>query len=133
MAEEEKHFTEWIGIKETLHTSQRMPRIHEGEVYWCSFGENVGVEINGKSVLFTRPVIVCKKLSRYGFIGIPLTSQKHEGSWYVGFKFHDKEEIAVLSQLRAFSVSRLHSRMGRIDEADMSKIKHGLHKLLCED
>ena len=82
---EEKHFWEWIEVKEDLHFNARVPRISEGEVWWCSFGENVGIEINGKSSTFTRPVLIMKKLSSLGFMGIPLTSQKKSGSWYIGF------------------------------------------------
>ena len=95
---------------------------------WCSCGENVGVEINGKSRLFTRPVLVYKKLSRFGFIGIPLTSQKKTGSWYVEYTFQGKRQTAVLSQVRAFSVSRLSSRMGELDYHDRSMIRKSLLK-----
>ena len=42
---EEKRFDEWINLKEKLHFNAKAPRISEGEVWWCSFGENVGVEI----------------------------------------------------------------------------------------
>lgn len=34
-----KHFKDWIKLKEKLHFNARRPRIHEGEVWWCSFGE----------------------------------------------------------------------------------------------
>ena len=84
---EEKHFEEWIELKSGLHFNARCPRIHEGEVWWCSFGENVGVEINGKSSRFTRPVVIMKKLSKFGFMGVPLTSQEKTGSWYARFGF----------------------------------------------
>lgn len=67
-------------------------------VNWCGFGENVGIEINGKNDLFSRPVLVFKKFSQYGFLGIPLTSQPHEGTRYVHFRFHGKEQVAVLVQ-----------------------------------
>ena len=127
---EEKRFQEWIGLKEKLHFSGSLPRIKEGDIWWCSCGENVGVEINGKNKLFSRPVFIYKKLSRYGFIGIPLTSQKKEGSWYVEFDFQNKQQTAVLSQIRTFSVARLSSRMGELDNSDIEKIKAGLANFL---
>ena len=127
---EEKHFEEWIGLKEKLHFSGSMPKIKEGDIWWCSCGENVGVEINGKNELFSRPVFVYKKLSRFGFIGIPLTSQNKIGSWYARFDFKGREQTAVLSQIRMFSVSRLSSRMGELDAADISKIKRALFEFL---
>lgn len=130
--EEPKRFDEWNYLKKNLHKITSVPKISEGEIYWCGFGENVGVEINGKNARFSRPVLIMKKLSRYGFLGIPLTSQPHDGSWYIHFNFHNREQVAVLSQQRVFSTSRLYERMGRIDEADMKKIKEGFHRLFCE-
>ncbi len=73
---EEKHFPEWMKLKEKLHFRKTFPRINEGDIWWCSCGENVGVGINGKSQRFTRPVLIMSKLSERGFIGIPLTSQE---------------------------------------------------------
>ena len=50
---EEKRFEEWFELKES-HTTGRVPDTREGEVWWCAVGENVGVEINGKSKTFAR-------------------------------------------------------------------------------
>ena len=120
---EEKRFEEWIELKEALHFNGKKPRIKEGEVWWCSFGENVGVEINGKSARFTRPVFVMKKLSNMGFMGIPLTSQVKTGSWYAEFEFLGKKEYAALCQARVMSVSRLHSKLGELPKSDQEIIK----------
>ena len=123
---DKKDFAGWIKLKEKLHYDGSTPRITEGDIWWCSCGENVGVEINGKNRLFSRPVLVYKKLSRYGFIGIPLTSQGKVGSWYVNFDFQNKKQTAVLSQIRTFSISRLSSRMGELDKKDIDKIKEAI-------
>lgn len=127
---EEKHFREWMSLKERLHFGNSMPKIKEGDIWWCSCGENIGIEINGKSELFSRPVFIYKKLSRFGFIGIPITSQDKVGSWYVKFDFQGKNQTAVLSQIRAFSVSRLSSRMGKLDKNDIERIKNAVRLFL---
>ena len=93
-------------------------------------GENVGTEINGKSKTFARPVLVIRKLSRYSFIGVPLTSQKHEGSWYSSFEFQNKRQVAVLAQVRNFSVSRLYRKMGVVPESDLELVRNGLASLI---
>lgn len=126
---EEKHFDEWNEIKKLRHSSGRIPVIKDGEIWWCAMGENVGVEINGKNESFSRPVLVLKKLSRFGFMGIPLTSREHEGSWYVGFVFRDKKQTAALAQARVMSVSRLYERMGVTTRGDFQKVKDGFGKL----
>ena len=126
---DKKDFRGWIKVKEKLHFNARMPRISQGEIWWCSFGENVGVEINGKSNRFTRPVLVMKKLSKDGFMGIPLTSQEKTGSWYVEFEFLGNKEYAALCQARMISVSRLHSKLGQIPRSDLENIKNAFHDL----
>ena len=123
---EEKDFDGWIKVKEKLHFGASQPYIKEGDIWWCSFSENVGVEINGKNKLFSRPALIYKKLSRFGFIGIPLTSQDKHGSWYIKFDFQNRKQTLVLSQLRAFSVSRLSSRMGELNADDMKSIMKSL-------
>ena len=100
-----------------------------GEIWWCAVGENVGVEINGKNEEFSRPVLVLKKLSKYGFMGIPLTSQEHVGSWYVEFVFQDKKQTAVLAQARVISVFRLYKKMGTVPNSDLEMVKRGFRKL----
>ena len=127
--ESEKRFEEWIQLKEKLHFNGKVPRIRQGEVWWCSFGENIGVEINGKNTRFTRPVLIMKKLSHLGFMGIPLTSQPKTGSWYASFDFLDKTEYAALCQARVMSVSRLHSKMGELPMSDLAIVKEAFHKL----
>lgn len=126
---EEKDFDGWIEQKEYLHTLNRMREVHEREVWWCAVGENVGVEINGKSKVFSRPVLIFKKLSKYGFLGIPLTTRFHTGSWYIGFEFKDKKQYAALAQIRVLSTSRLYERIGMLPNSDYEMIKNGFWRL----
>lgn len=96
MKNDEKRFDEWSIEKRRLHNYGRQTGVKTGELWWCAVGENIGVEINGKGEVFTRPVLVLKKLSKFGFMGISLTSQVHERSWYVKLRFRGKDEYAVL-------------------------------------
>lgn len=128
---EVKRFDEWMDVKARLHYLPTGPMIREGEVYWCAFGENVATEINGKNRAFSRPVLVFKKLSTDTFVGIPLTSKEHHGTWYVSFEFLGNTETAVLSQIRSLSAHRLYGKMGEIDGVDMQKIRKGFRDLYC--
>ena len=49
----------------------------------------------------------------------------------IGVEINGKNEIAVLAQVRVFSVSRLYSKMGRVDETDLARIKEGFRSLYC--
>ncbi len=85
-----------------------------------------------ESKTFARPVIVLRKLNKRSFMAVPLTSKRHEGTWYVSFSFKGIEEYAVLAQSRIMSAARLYQRIGRADEIDMLKIRIGFHDLFCD-
>lgn len=122
-------FDDWIGVKKSVHFGGKMPSISEGEVWWCAIGKNVGIEINGKSEHFSRPVLILKKLSKLGFLGVPLTSQNKVGSWYVSFEFQGIVETAALCQIRVISVSRLYKKIGRVPKSDLATAKNAFLKL----
>ena len=106
-----KRFLEWIGLKEKIHKGDSVPLFfNEGEIWWCAIGENIGIEINGKGKSFSRPVFVYKKLSKGGFLGIPLSTQIKTGTWYVKIDFKGQKNIANLAQVRVFSSSRMYEK-----------------------
>lgn len=127
---DEEIFDNWNLLKKKLNSKNKFPSILEGEVWWCSLGKNVGVEINGKNTNFTRPILIVKKLSSVGFIGVPLTSQIKSGSWYKKFNFLGKISSAALCQVKTISVLRLQSKMGEITDLELKKIKFLLAKLI---
>src|SRR3989338_886636 len=125
-----KQFLEWIKLKEKLHGNKyKPPLFKEGEIWWCSLGENIGSEINGKSDKFTRPVIVFRKLSSTTFLGVPTTTQARKGTWYVKITLHNKDTVAILSQIRILSYKRLYSKLGELDKKDFNYVKNGFRKL----
>ncbi len=128
-AEKEVSLNEWNELKLFLHLQPKSPNIKEGEVWWCSLGENVGTEINGKGKMYSRPILIYRKLGRMQFLGIPLSTQAHEGTWYVNFRFKHREQYAALNQIRVINVFRLQERMGTIDKSDMKKVQTGFQEL----
>lgn len=130
MAEIIKRFLEWMTIKGKLHNVRaEPPLVKERDLWWVSFGENVGSEVNGKSKLFSRPGVIIKKLSRGFFLVAPTTSQKKEGSWYVLIKQEGKEMFVCLHQVRTIDYRRLSTKMGQIDTNDFKKIKTAFNEL----
>jgi len=125
-----KRFLEWVGLKERLHSKIcKAPYVSEGEVWWASIGENVGSEINGKSQLFTRPVIIFKKLTHSYYFVIPATTKEKSGSWYVPYDQGGVKANACLHHARSIDYRRLFSRLGELEASDLAKIKEGLKKL----
>jgi mRNA-degrading endonuclease toxin of MazEF toxin-antitoxin module len=118
-----KRFLEWIGLKEKLHNIQNgPPLVKERDLWWISFGENIGSEINGKGALFSRPAIIIKKLSRGFYLVAPTTSQKKTGNWYVEVRQEGKLMYVCLHQIRTVDYRRLSSRLGTLDEEDFRKV-----------
>lgn len=64
-------------------------------------------------------------------MGIPLTSRKHEGTWYIKFCFKSIDEYAVLSQAKTISVFRLYKKMGEVSALDLESIRLGFKTLYC--
>ena len=124
-----KDFDSWIEIKKDMELLEKMPTIKEGEVWWCGVGANVGVEISGKGCRFSRPVLILKKLSRLGFMGVPLTSKSKTGSWYVSFELLGIKETAAICQAKTISVFRLYDKIGQVPKTDLEKVKEGFRKL----
>lgn len=129
MTNKQKKLNNWNGVKGGLD-SVTSRSFRTGDVWWCAVGENAGVEINGKNAPFSRLVLVYKKLNKWSFVGIPITSREKYGSWYMEFDFHGRAMHAVLAQIRLMSVKRLYKRMGSLDENDKLKVKLGLKAFL---
>lgn len=102
-------------------------------MWWASIGENIGSEVNGKSVLFSRPVIIFKKLAHGFYFVVPTTTQKKEGSWYVGFTHQDKEIVACLHQARAIDYRRLSTKLGSLDTNDFTRVQEGFARLYIKN
>jgi mRNA interferase MazF len=125
-----KRFLDWIHIKQKIHETESVPLyFKEGDIWWCSVGENVGVEMNGKGDTFSRPVFVYRKLSKNGFLGVPLTTKRKQGTWFVQVTFQEKKITANVAQVRVYSASRMLNKMGTLDEVDADTIKSGFLRL----
>ena len=99
--------------------------------FGCALGENIGTETNGKNELFSRPVLIYKKLSRNTFVGLAMTSKDKSGSWYIPITLHKKETKVVLSQIRVMDEKRLYNLMGELDDTDWQKVVDGFKTLYC--
>ena len=113
-----KNYRKWMKRKAAINNFAEHRQINEGDVVWTAVGENVGVEIDGKSDRYSRPVVVLRKHTAQCFTGVPLTSQPHSGSWYANFEFQGRKEYAALIQTRLFDTSRVYSRIGELSKKD---------------
>ena len=110
-------YDKWNGLKKQLTHKNKIINFYEGNIYFMSIGKNIGHEIYGKDQLFLRPVLVYKKLTKTTFLGIPLTSQNKEGSYFFKFSYKkDKISIALLHQIRVYDIRRSEYLSGKINK-----------------
>ena len=114
---------DWCKIKIFLFDKRTHVLFKEGEIWWCSIGMNVGVEIFGKGRTLTRPILIFKKFSPNSFLGIPLTSKIKEGKWYIPIISKGKSQGAILSQLRTFDSRRLVKRIETMHDNNFQKVR----------
>jgi len=69
-------FKNWFHLKINLWHKEKQLFFKEKELWWCSVGVNLGEEIFGKGVKFTRPVLIFKKFTSNSFLGLPITKQE---------------------------------------------------------
>ena len=130
-----KDYQTWTPVKAKLNNFEFRPNYEQRDIWWCSIGENIGFEEDGKNVFFNRPVLIFKKFSHGLFWGIPLSTTKKRGKYYHPFNFNGKISVALLSQLRVFDSSRLNNgrasaRIGIINQATFKSIKQKIHQLV---
>lgn len=94
-----------------------------GEIWWCRVGLNLGEEIFGKGLSFTRPILILRILTKNSFMGIPLTSQNKIGTWYVETTLNNTKRWAMLNQARIMDRRRLTNRIGTLDEDSFKEIR----------
>ena len=132
MPEPKNDFEQWNKIKQQLNASERTTYIHEGDVWFCSIGKNIGHEQDGKNYYYERPVlIVCRFTADY-FWGIPITSSARTGPYSMEIEFAGIKRVALLFHLRSYDRKRLGRRMGCIGCKQLETIRARLATLLTK-
>ena len=106
-----------------IELSEKTLFFHEGEIWWCAIGINLGVEMDGKHDFFERPVLVVKKFNKDMFWGMPLTSREHSGVFYEKVCYAGKCSWVIISQARAMSSKRLFRKIGKISEKEIASVR----------
>ena len=130
---QKKDYEHWTPIKMKLNNEPRRPSVFcEGELWWCTIGENVGVEVDGKKQRLSRPVLIIKRHNKLSFFGVPVTSQKANSNQrcFYDIKIEDRVETMILSQARTWDAARLTDKIGVVSESGFRLAKYHLGKYL---
>lgn len=125
----EKNFDGWNKTKKGIDS--KVGRFyHEGEVWWCNLGLNVGYEQNGDNVKFQRPVLIIKALSAKTFFALPLTTSHYEHKYRIDVGFiSNKNAKAIISQMRVLDTKRLTEFICLLEKDVLDEIKKTIRKL----
>ena len=114
-----KDFDGWNRKKRETHYSKSSVLFYEREVWWCSHGVNIGVEIDGRHELFLRPVLILRKFNKDMALVVPTTAKDKKGRYYLSVAGEDGKKYTVcLSQVRTISTKRLLRKIGTITQGD---------------
>jgi len=126
-----KNFPDWFKLKPKLDLQNYTPpKFSNGQVWYCYTGENIGIEISGKGIEYLRPYLVLKKLDRYSFIGLPLSTQNKIGDRYFQINFRNIDQIIYLHQPRHFDYRRLKYKLGEITTDEFIDIQNSFLSLI---
>ncbi len=118
-----KDFDRWNEEAKMLVNKKR-PYFKVGQIWWLHFGQNIGVEINGKGNQFLRPVLIVKKYNHCSFWGLSLTSSEKKSNYKESIGVIDnKQAFAVLSQPRYMDSGRLVKKITRVTKSILDNIK----------
>lgn len=120
-----KDFEKWNKEKQKIEIFERKIFLKEREIWWCSFGVNIGSEIDGKNGLFERPAVVVKIISRDTILVLPLTTKNHVDKNHFKIKTDKIESYAKLSQPRVISIKRFSRKVDVVDKEQFFKLKEG--------
>ena len=129
----EKDFDGWNAKKKMIDSDMTRIFCHSREIWWCSFGINVGFEQDGTGRYFDRPIIIVRVFSRNVFWGAALTSKGKSGEFYypIGL-LEGKEASVILSQIRIIDTKRLIRKGGVLNEGAFEGLKSALKRTLFD-
>lgn len=109
------NFDSWNNIKKDMHQNKNRVHFRQGEIWFVSIGHNIGYEVYGKGEKFLRPVVIFRKINKNTFLAIPLTSKIKEDRFHCIIDFKDKQNSAILSQVKTIDAKRLAYKTGNLD------------------
>src|SRR3989344_1982341 len=118
-----KDFEGWNLVKKRLNEENRKVYIRAGEIRWVAFGVNVGSEIDGKGISFTRPALVVHVIGSHLALVIPMSTKIKNIAGYIPFEWKGVMSALCIHQTKIVSQKRILSRKGRVSNQRLKNIK----------
>ena len=115
--------TLWIKLKFSIHSEEKRPFFNEREIWWCSFGQNIGDEENGKADNFMRPVAIIRKYNKNLALVLPTSTKLKDSPYYYKIEYKNTEYSALLSQSKTIDTKRLKNKIADLPIDDFKKLR----------
>ena len=117
--------------KQNIHNKGTGKFYHAREIWWCSFGVNVGSEQDGGVVENRRPVLILKGLGPMTCIVVPLTKSTHTHQYRIPVgDVAGEKATAVLSQIKVIDTKRLVRKIGFLEKEIFEIIRKAARDML---
>jgi mRNA interferase MazF len=98
----------------------------ERDIWWCSFGQNIGDEENGKGDNFMRPVVVLKKFNQNICLVAPTSTRLKDNKYYFEIEYNNQKYSVLMSQIRTMDAKRFRKRIARLSKHELNQINKEL-------
>jgi mRNA-degrading endonuclease toxin of MazEF toxin-antitoxin module len=127
----EKDYSLWFQLKPKLNRkAPPQAYVSEGEIWWCSIGTNIDIEIDGKNEDCERPVLVLKTFNLHHVLIVPIKGKEISDKFHVLFIMNEAPSCCVLTQLRCASTKRLLRKMAILDPEKFKEVREKIKRML---
>lgn len=115
-----KDFDRWNERKKKIDAVGIGLFFNEREIWWCSLGVNIDIEMDGKNKLYERPVLILKKINHQSAWILPITSTFKDNTYI--YRLETIQSYVSISQLKLISAKRLLRKEARISISEFAQI-----------
>jgi mRNA interferase MazF len=126
-----KDFDKWNSLKKIINDTSDYKFYKPREIWWCSFGINIGYEQDGNNSDYERPALIIRAFSKEVCLVIPLTRSNKKNKYHFDLgNIGRKKSFAILSQIRLIDTKRLVNRIAILEKHRFLDIKKAITTML---
>jgi len=126
-----KDFDGWNNYKKKISCGEASVFFREREVWWCAFGINVGVEMDGKNLFYERPILILRKINRTSAWILPLSSRLKKSTYF--YHLASLSSYVSLSQIKMIDTRRLLRKDSSISLQEYLEIIEKIKNILLHN
>ena len=123
-----KDFETWNTVKQRINKDEHSISIRAGEIRWVAIGVNIGSEIDGKGVSFTRPALIINVSGSSFALIVPMSTKVKDKAGYHQITWKNRQVALCIHQTRVVSQKRIFSRLGKLSNTKLLEYKNEITK-----